>query len=96
LRKAWNYAAMVAAGTVARIPIDFGHGRSWEAGQMKEDDEGIPALRARARMKAEQESELTALVKCEPFIRKREKTRKRSGQVVGADGDRTSSEKYRR
>jgi hypothetical protein len=33
---------MAAAGTVAQIPIDFGHGRSREAGQMKEDDEGIP------------------------------------------------------
>jgi hypothetical protein len=33
---------MVAAGTVAQIPIDFGHGRLREAGQMKEDDERIP------------------------------------------------------
>jgi hypothetical protein len=33
---------MVAAGTVAQIPIDFGHGRSREAGQTKEDDEVIP------------------------------------------------------
>jgi hypothetical protein len=33
---------MAAAGTVAQIPVDFGHGRSREAGQMKEDDEGIP------------------------------------------------------
>jgi hypothetical protein len=33
---------MVAAGTVARIPVDLGHESSREAGQMKEDDEGIP------------------------------------------------------
>jgi hypothetical protein len=33
---------MAAAGTVAQIPVEFGHGRSREAGQMKEDDEGIP------------------------------------------------------
>jgi hypothetical protein len=33
---------MAAAGTVAQIPVDFGHGRSREAGQMKEDDERIP------------------------------------------------------
>jgi hypothetical protein len=33
---------MATAGTVAQIPVDFGHGRSREAGQMKEDDEGIP------------------------------------------------------
>jgi hypothetical protein len=33
---------MAVVGTVAQIPVDFGHGRSREAGQMKEDDEGIP------------------------------------------------------
>jgi hypothetical protein len=33
---------MAAAGTVAQIPVDFGHGILREAGQMKEDDEGIP------------------------------------------------------
>jgi hypothetical protein len=30
------------ASTVPQIPVDFGHLRSREAGQMKEDDEGIP------------------------------------------------------
>jgi hypothetical protein len=33
---------MVAAGTVAQIAGDLGHESSREAGQMKEDDEGIP------------------------------------------------------
>jgi hypothetical protein len=33
---------MVVAGTVAQIPVDLGHERSREAGQKKEDDEGIP------------------------------------------------------
>jgi hypothetical protein len=33
---------MAPAGTVAQIPVDFGNGRSREAGQMKEDNEGIP------------------------------------------------------
>jgi hypothetical protein len=33
---------MAAAATVPQIAIDFRHGRLREAGQMKEDDEGIP------------------------------------------------------
>jgi hypothetical protein len=48
------------------------------------------------RVRAECENELTELVEREPFIREREKIRKGSGRVIGADGDRTSSEKYRR
>jgi hypothetical protein len=48
------------------------------------------------RVRAEHENELTELVEHEPFIRKRKKRRKGSGRVVGADGDQTSSEKYRR
>jgi hypothetical protein len=46
------------------------------------------------RVRAEHENELTELIEREPFIREREKTRKGSGRVVGADGDRTSSEKH--
>jgi hypothetical protein len=45
-------------------------------------------------VRVEHENELTALVEREPFIREREKRRKGSGLVVGADGDRTSSEKH--
>jgi hypothetical protein len=33
---------MVAAGTVLQIPVVVRHERSQGAGQMKEDDEGIP------------------------------------------------------
>jgi hypothetical protein len=33
---------MAAAGIVPQIPVNFGHERSREARQMKEDDEGIP------------------------------------------------------
>jgi hypothetical protein len=33
---------MAAAGTVPQIPVYFGHGRSREAEQMKEDDERVP------------------------------------------------------
>jgi hypothetical protein len=47
-------------------------------------------------VRAECKNELTELVEREPFIQEREKRRKGSGQVIGADGDRTSSEKYRR
>jgi hypothetical protein len=45
------------------------------------------------RVRAEHENELTVLVEHERCIREHEKKRKGSGQVVGADGDRTSSEK---
>jgi hypothetical protein len=45
-------------------------------------------------VRAEHENELTELVERETFIRKREKRRKGSGRVVGADDDRTSSEKH--
>jgi hypothetical protein len=48
------------------------------------------------RVRAERENKLTELVEREPFIREREKGRKGSSRVVGADGDRTSSEKYQR
>jgi hypothetical protein len=44
-------------------------------------------------VRVEHENELTELVEHERFIREREKRRKGSGRVVGADGDRTSSEK---
>jgi hypothetical protein len=44
-------------------------------------------------VRAEYENELTELIEREPFIREREKTRKGSGRVVGADGDQTSLEK---
>jgi hypothetical protein len=47
------------------------------------------------RVWAEHENELTELVECEPFIWECEKRSKRSGRVIGADGDRTSSEKHR-
>jgi hypothetical protein len=47
-------------------------------------------------VRAERENELTVLVEHEPFIQEREKRKKGSGRVVRADGDRTSSEKYRR
>jgi hypothetical protein len=33
---------MAMAGTVLQIPVILGHERSQGAGQMKEDDEGIP------------------------------------------------------
>jgi hypothetical protein len=33
---------MVTVGTVLQIPVVLGHERSQGAGQMKEDDEGIP------------------------------------------------------
>jgi hypothetical protein len=45
-------------------------------------------------VRAEHENELTELVEREPFIWEREKKRKGSSRVVGADGDRTSSEKH--
>jgi hypothetical protein len=45
-------------------------------------------------VRAECENELTELVEREQFIREREKRRKGLGQVVGADGDRTSLEKH--
>jgi hypothetical protein len=45
-------------------------------------------------VRAEHENGLIALVEHERVIREREKRRERSGRVVGADGDRTSSEKY--
>jgi hypothetical protein len=35
---------MAVATTVPQIAVDFGHERSWEEGQMTEDDEGIPFL----------------------------------------------------
>jgi hypothetical protein len=41
LKKLHSTAPMVAAATVIQIAGDFGHGRLREAGQMKEDDEGI-------------------------------------------------------
>jgi hypothetical protein len=44
-------------------------------------------------VRVEHENELTELVERERFIREREKRRKGSGRVVGADGDRTSSKK---
>jgi hypothetical protein len=45
-------------------------------------------------VRAERENELTELIEHEPFIQEREKRGKGSGGVVGADGDRTSSEKH--
>jgi ribosomal protein L19E len=45
-------------------------------------------------VRAEYENELTELIEREPFIQECEKRRKGSGRVVGADGDRTSSEKH--
>jgi hypothetical protein len=45
-------------------------------------------------VRAEHENELTELIEREPFIQEREKTRKGSGRVDGADGDQTSSKKY--
>jgi hypothetical protein len=47
-------------------------------------------------VRAEHENKLTELVEHEPFIGEREKRRKGSGQVIGADDDRTSSKKHRR
>jgi hypothetical protein len=45
-------------------------------------------------VRAEHENEPTELVEHERFIQEREKIRKGSGRVVGADGDRTSFEKH--
>jgi hypothetical protein len=45
-------------------------------------------------VRVEHENKLTELIEREPFIQEREKRRKGSGRVVGADGDRTSSEKH--
>jgi hypothetical protein len=39
-------------------------------------------------VRAEHENEFTEMIECEPFIQKG------SHRVVGADGDRTSSEKH--
>jgi hypothetical protein len=39
------------------------------------------------RVRAERENKLTELVEREPFIQEREKTRKGSGRVIGADSD---------
>jgi hypothetical protein len=46
------------------------------------------------RVRAERENELTELVEREPFIQEREKTKKGSSRVVGADSDRTLSKKH--
>jgi hypothetical protein len=46
------------------------------------------------RVRAEYKNELTELIEREPFIQEHEKRRKGSGRAVGADGDRTSSEKH--
>jgi hypothetical protein len=45
-------------------------------------------------VRAERENELTELVEREPFIREREKKRKGSSRVIGADSDRILSEKH--
>jgi hypothetical protein len=45
-------------------------------------------------VRAEYENELTELIEREPFIQEREKRRKGLGRDIGADGDRTSSEKH--